>query len=140
MPHYVFDNFIEACHDPKKIFITPQAKESAKQDFRLKTAEEILDFIVNDGLKEKVFKNTKPWENNPHKNVEVMVDAYYFTYRPKHGYLAFLFNPIVNKWFIKSFKLDTYSGPSFKPLSDNSLLCDLKNNLLEKEESKGEIE
>lgn len=139
MPCYDFDVFRDACGDPKKIFITIQAKESAKQDFRLKTAEEILDFIVNDGLNEKVFKNKKPWENNFQKE-EIMVDAYHFINGPKYGYLAFLFNPRTNKWFIKSFKLDPDSDPRNMPLKDNQLLHNLKNNLQKKEESKGEIE
>lgn len=104
-PSYSFENFKNACNDKNRVFIFGGAIEDAYHCFQLKTKPEILEFISNDGLEHRSFLNTKPWENNPHPEKPIMVDAYEFRSRAILGYIAFFYNELTDKWSIKSFKL-----------------------------------
>lgn len=130
MPYYAIQDFIDACKDKRKVYIIRGAQETAGKDFKLKTDEQILAFIVNQGLEKKEFINTKEWENNPNPSKPVMVDAYHFySGDDLYGYIAFLFNPKTNKWVIKSFKSDPEADPRNFPLRNNEVLQNLKMKL-----------
>jgi hypothetical protein len=73
--------------------------------FNLRTTEQILSFIQNNGLENKIHYNTGLWKNNPDKKNPVMVDSYEFESGNKKGYIAFFYNKKSNKWNIKSFHL-----------------------------------
>jgi len=108
-PSYNFLDFKKSCRKKNKnnVFIFSKARKSADKYFNLRTKKQILDFIYADGLKNRYFYNTTPWEKNQNKNKQIMVDAYEFESGNKRGYLAFMYNEFTNKWTIKSFKLST---------------------------------
>lgn len=137
MPHYDFQVFVRACGEIRKVFVRPAAKDSAKQDFNLHTDREILDFILNKGLEQLDFFNTKPWENNRDPSDEILVDAYHVSSGPRYGYIAFLYIEKTEKWLIKSFKLDSDADPRNLRFADDSRLSNLKKKL---EKNKGETD
>jgi hypothetical protein len=108
-PSYNFSDLKKACKEKNRnnIFIFDEARKGADKYFNLRTKDQILDFIYNDGLENRSFYNTAPWEKNPNKNSKTIVDAYEFESGDKRGYLAFMYSKITNKWIIKSFKLST---------------------------------
>lgn len=104
-PTYDFDDFIMVCaNDEKMVYIGREAIKTARQFLNLKTSHEICSFIGSGGLEKPSFINTTPWDNNPNPSCLIMVDAYSFYSYRSHGYLAFLYQPITQKWIIKSFK------------------------------------
>lgn len=104
IPNYKYEDFKKACKNKKDVFIWNKALGDAKKCFGLKSRNEVLSFIANNGLEDLNFKNSKPWENNPNKDKEIFVDAYEFNSLNKSGYIAFFYNDITKKWTIKSFK------------------------------------
>ncbi len=104
---YNFLDFKKACRKKNRnnVFISLKVRKDADKFFNLRTKNQILDFIYNDGLENKSFINTTPWKENPDKNMQIMVDAYEFESGNKRGYLAFMHNKHTNKWIIKSFHL-----------------------------------
>jgi len=106
-PSYKFSDFKKACRKKNKnnFFITYDALEDADKYFNLRTKNQILDFIYNDGLENKILINAKIWDKNPNKNKPIMVDSYKFETGNRKGYIAFMYNDQRNKWIIKSFKL-----------------------------------
>jgi len=106
-PSYNFLDFKKSCKKKNRnnVFISSKALKGADKYFNLRTKNQILDFIYNDGLENRFFYNTAPWEQNPNKDKQIMVDAYEFESGNKRGYLAFMYNDLTNKWTIKSFKL-----------------------------------
>lgn len=105
-PFYNFEEFRRICgEEPSKVFVSEDAVKDAREYFSLNSRIEILNFINEAELKNLEFKNTKPWENNPDKSNEIMVDAYEFRSCAKKGYLAFFFNKKTEKWSVKSFHL-----------------------------------
>jgi hypothetical protein len=106
-PSYNFLDFKKSCNikNKKNIFIFHNALKDAGKYFNLPTKKQILDFIYKDGLKNRYFYNTTPWEKNPDKSKKIMVDAYEFESGNKRGYLAFMYSKCTNKWSIKSFHL-----------------------------------
>ncbi len=105
-PSHNFLDFKKSCKKKNRnnVFIFPNVLKDADKYFNLRTKNQILDFIYNDGLENRFFYNTTPWEQNPN-NKQIMVDAYEFESGNKRGYLAFMHNDLTNKWTIKSFKL-----------------------------------
>lgn len=111
-PHYELKELVEGCAaEPPKAFVTKGALETAVKDFNLSTQTAVLGFVGNNGLESPYFINTKPWENNPDPKVAVAVDAWGFFSGTLHGYLAFFFSPITQKWAIKSFKKNDKPDP-----------------------------
>jgi hypothetical protein len=104
-PSYKFSDFKRACKNKKNIFIFPDAYKFADMFFSLRTTEQILSFIRNNGLENKIYYNTGPWKNNPDKKNPVMIDSYEFESGNKKGYIAFFYNKKSNQWNIKSFHL-----------------------------------
>jgi hypothetical protein len=106
-PSYNFSDFKKSCKKKNRnnVFIFPNVLKSADKYFNLRTKNQILDFIYNDGLENRIFYNTTPLKQNPNKNKQIMVDAYEFESGNKRGYLAFTYNDLTDKWTIKSFKL-----------------------------------
>ena len=106
-PSYNFLDFKKSCRKKNKnnVFIFSKALKGADKYFNLRTKKQILDFIYTDGLKNRYFYNTAPWEKTQNKNKQIMVDAYEFESGSKRGYLAFMYNNCTNKWIIKSFHL-----------------------------------
>ncbi len=101
---YDIKEFIAACTDINKVDVLYGAQQTAQKDFNLNTAQEILNFIFNDGLEKLEPFNTEAWDKNPKPEICVMVDAYEFYSGHKFGYIAFLKNPVTEKWVIKSLK------------------------------------
>jgi len=100
-------DFILSCMcEPEKNFVEYDALLNAQRQFGLNTEKEILKFIANGGLQTMIFVNTKPWRNNPRKNIgEIFIDSYIFHSNKKEGYIAFYQGPKGN-YIIKSFHLD----------------------------------
>ena len=108
MSYYRYADFKEACeNDRDNVIPINNVLENARNDFTLNTKSHLLDFIQNDGLENLTFINTKDWENNPNKDIPIMVDAYEFTSMYKLGYIAFMHTDETNKWLIKSFHLSS---------------------------------
>jgi hypothetical protein len=104
-PSYKFSDFKKACKNKENIFIFSDVYKFADMFFNLRTKEQILSFIRNNGLENKILYNTVPWKNNPDKKTPIMVDSYEFESGNKKGYIAFFYNKNSNKWTIKSFHL-----------------------------------
>ena len=106
-PSYIFLDFKKACKKKNRnnVFMFSDVLKDADKYFNLRTKNHILDFVCNDGLKNRYFINTTPWRGNPDKNIQIMVDAYEFITGYKKGYIAFMHSNYTNKWIIKSFHL-----------------------------------
>lgn len=115
---YSLNDFKAACRRKKRVIATKDALRDAEMTFNLKTQDEVLDFIGNDGLQDQVLKNRKLWEKNPNPELKIMVDAYTFKNGGIPGYIAFYYNPLTKNWIIKSFKLNRESSfPLWNALS-----------------------
>lgn len=109
MAEYNFNDFKEACINGHNVFVWKPALRGAQEVFNLKTEEDLLSFIGNDGLENLDFINTAPWKENPKPEHEIFIDAYGFKTLGIHGYIAFFYNNNTKKWNIKSFKLNEQS-------------------------------
>ncbi len=47
-----------------------------------------------------------------------MVDSYNFFANTQYGYLAYMYQPITQKWLLKSFKKNTNANPRNTVLAD----------------------
>jgi len=105
-PSYKYSDFKKACrkNNRNNLQIINNVPEDGGKYFNLPTKNQILDFIYWDGLKNRIFKNTEPWKQNPDKNKPIMVDSYEFITGRKRGYIAFFLDKY-NNWVIKSFHL-----------------------------------
>ena len=106
-PSYKFSDFKKACrkNNRNNILIIYNVPQDAAKHFNLRTNNEILDFIYSGGLKNKIFKNSTVWKQNPDKQyIPIMIDSYEFTTGKKRGYIAFMCDKF-NNWVIKSFHL-----------------------------------
>lgn len=124
-PSYKFSDFKKACRKKNRnnLFIIYGALIDADKYFNLRTKNQILDFIYNDGLENIVFINTKLWEQNSDKIKPIMVDSYNFETGNKKGYIAFMYSNQTNKWIIKSFKLsDDANVQMYHALKDAGIL------------------
>jgi len=105
-PKYDFEEFKKACgEDRDNVIPIGNVLKDAGDLFNLRTKTDLLSFIFNSGLEDLTFINSKDWENNPDKKIQINVDSYEFRSRFKLGYLAFMHNPKTRKWIIKSFHL-----------------------------------
>ena len=124
-PSYKFTDFKKACRKKNRnnLVIIYDALEDADKYFNLRTKDQILDFIYNDGLENKIFINTKLWEQNPEKNKPIMVDSYVFETGNKRGYIAFMYNDKYNHWIIKSFHLpEDMNDQMYHALKESNIL------------------
>jgi hypothetical protein len=111
-PKYKLQDLIDACSiGSTRVYVFNKAMKTASSDFGLHTQAGLLDFIANNGLENPRFKNSKPWENNPEPNTQIMVDAWEFFSSFTYGYIAFFLQPKTNAWIIKSFKKNTEPDP-----------------------------
>ncbi|MFZ2171936.1 MAG: hypothetical protein WAW61_20130 [Methylococcaceae bacterium] len=115
---YILNDLINACGGIKQVVVLSNAQISAREDFGLTTQKDVIDFIYNDGLESPHHINTTTWKNNPNQSCLIQVDAYSFYSGPKHGYMAFFFSPMTNKWLIKSFKLNKDALPRNNNMND----------------------
>ena len=117
---YNLDDFIQCCKNgSKSVIVHNDAKTNAREQFGLKTEEELLAFIGNDGLQDLTYLNTEPWRLNPRKkDKEILIDAYKFLTNRKLGYIAFM-KGISGNFIIKSFHLD-HDKLTTKDISGNS--------------------
>jgi len=130
VPNYSFNEFKKACENNEVIPINTVLSD-AEKCFNLKTINEILSFIANDGLENLKFINSTTWKNNK-STVEIIVDAYEFTTADILGYIAFMFSPKTNKWIIKSFHFSENSNPVLREaLKKAGLLCEPRKLLEE---------
>lgn len=124
-PSYNFLDFKKSCKNKNNVFIFPNVLKDADKYFNLRTKNQILDFIYNNGLKNRFFINTNLWKQNPNKNKQIMVDNYEFVTGHKKGYLAFMYNNCTNKWIIKSFHLS-------ENMNDQMLQAIKKSDIMKK--------
>ena len=105
-PSYKFSDFKKACrkNNRNNVYIIYNVPQDAYKYFNLRPNDRILDFIYRGELRNKIFKNTELWEQNPDKSIPIMIDSYEFTTGKKRGYMAFMLNKY-NNWVIKSFHL-----------------------------------
>ena len=126
-PSYNFLDFKKSCKKKNRnnVFIFPNVLKDADKYFNLRTKNQILDFIYNDGLKNRFFINTNLWKQNPNKNKQIMVDNYEFVTGHKKGYLSFMYSNCTNKWIIKSFHLS-------ENMNDQMLQAIKKSDIMKK--------
>lgn len=130
-PAYSLEEFEKACREgTEKAYVIRGAMETAKRDFNLNTQKAVLDFIGNKGLERPEFQNSKDWENNPDPTKPIRVDSYGFYSGNLAGYIAFFFQPLANKWNIKSFKKNSQGDPRNLPFSNLESLIKASMNSL----------
>lgn len=134
-PYYNFDEFKEACKN-KQVIPINSVLSDANHYFNLKSLNEILEFIENDGLNNLRYFNTAPWINN-NASIDIMVDAYEFMTLGLMGYIAFLFSPITKKWIIKSFHISKNTNPVIRDaLQKAGISCDVHDLIEEKKDER----
>lgn len=102
----MFNKLKENCiSNTENVIPIDDVPKDARNDYNLKTKQELLDFITNDGLENLKYINTKDWEKNPDTTCPIDVYAFEFRTMFKLGYIAFMYNQKTNKWLIKSFHL-----------------------------------
>ncbi len=109
MPYNRLKDFVSACGvGTEKVFVRYDAERDAgNPPFKLKTTNQILLFIANDGLEKLQHKNTEEWKVAPKKHKGTLVDAFYFSSGNKQGYIAFMYLRKNKMWHIKSLKENT---------------------------------
>ena len=111
-PSYKLEDFMEACRKGSKaVTVLKSADDTAKSEFRLKSKDDLIHFIGSGGISGLELANNAPWDKNPNKEQEIMVDSYDFFAGSDYGYLAFMFQPVTSKWLIKSFKKNNKPDP-----------------------------
>jgi hypothetical protein len=111
MPTFRFDDFRRACkNSPDSVVLLKGVQNDADNIFNLRTKEQVLAFIANDGLESLRFVNSKPWKKNPDKSNVIQVDAYEFMSMSILGYIAFMYSTKTGKWLIKSFHQSSNSN------------------------------
>ena len=103
MPHTVLRAFILDCKIPEMITIPRRVKETAEKDLGLYGKQEILDFIVNGGLRDARDYNVRQVGYLPERDAY----SYGFPCYGKHGYISIHRNEADNGWVLKSLKYDT---------------------------------
>ncbi|MES2217174.1 MAG: hypothetical protein V4501_02050 [Pseudomonadota bacterium] len=115
-PEYELDDFVNDCAmGTSKVSVSHGAMSTARTDFNLGTQVNVLEFIANGGLEKPVFINKRVWDNNPDRNIVIMVDAYAFFSGLIYGYIAFVYVAKTERWLIKSFK--KHQGPDSRNLA-----------------------
>ena len=100
---YDLEVFLAACCSSRAIvIIDPPVFVTTRSFLNLGLKDQVLDFLISEGIEDLKYINTLPWEKNP----QLLVDAYEFLAdkgkpNEKCCYLAFL-KTLTNKWFIKS--------------------------------------
>lgn len=127
-----YQRFKKACNENKEsVFPSHDALRDADYHFKLRTKEQLLEFVAGGGVEDcMTYEKTCPWKNNP-RPIENPIDVYSFSFTSlcKNGYIAFFWNPKTNKWMIKSFHLSN-TNPTLLQLSYNQALLEEseKNN------------
>lgn len=118
---YCLENFILSCkNEPRMIKVIQRDLHKSLRYFNLNTEKELLEFIGNGGLEDLAYVNTKPWENNPDKDIkEIFVDAYRFRSGRKIGYMAIL-KGLPGNYVIKSFHKN-YNKAKSTDVGNNSI-------------------
>jgi hypothetical protein len=116
-PAYPLDNFVKACGLGNAV-VHGNAQKTARDEFALASQAAILAFIGNGGLEKPVFANRALWENNPNPQTPIDVDSYDFHSGTKHGYIAFMFQPVTGLWLIKSLKANSDPSPLNFPFAN----------------------
>jgi hypothetical protein len=129
-PTYSLEDFLLTCGEtPSKVFPIYDTLDDARNIFKLKTKSELLDFILNGGLENLEFINSKIWEENPSPSVPIFVDAYHFKSLYMLGYIAFFKNNSNGNWMIKSFHLSDQRNTELEiKLKDHLKKIKGKNN------------
>jgi hypothetical protein len=111
VPAYLLSDLCAGCGDGlARVVVLRGAQESARQFLGLDTARRVLEFIAAGGCEAPRFIRSAPWENNPDRTRNIMVDSYSFHSGTKYGYLAF-FRGHDGRWVIKSLKKNENTNP-----------------------------
>lgn len=107
-PSVPLKEFERICREESaNVYVSGEAEQNARSDFKLKTKDELKSFIGNSGLESPEHINTELWHNNPLKDTKPSyVDAFRFKTGSKTGYIAYCPNPLKQNWLLKSFKLN----------------------------------
>ena len=111
---YTAEAFFCSCRTHTNIDVRPAAVRDAYADFNIRGTGRLLDFIGNGGLENLRFDRSEVLRNHvghiiPDREHPVWVDSYLFTSGRKTGYIAFLYNSVNGRWYLKSFKRSTCS-------------------------------
>ena len=120
MPYYKIDKLKEACRKRNVVFIGSSVTDATYFGFIGKEA--VCSYLVSSMFKPTEFVNSKPWENNPDPDHEIIVDAYHFMVEGKTGYLAFFYNDRTQKWIIKSFHRELNTTDTYHPFRNLKIL------------------
>lgn len=102
---------IAACVSGRGVTVLGGARRDAKEQFRLRTSQSVIDFIANGGLEDAKFHSTQPFQlEGPDHGA--LVDSYEFFSGPNFGYMAF-FRNADGIWVVKSFKKNDRRDPRF---------------------------
>lgn len=107
-PEYAWDAFIAACR-AGNVIPTKAAQRDASLYFQQHTKDQLLSFIINDGLERRIYINSRELEKWNASPPAPIVDAYTFFSGPKKGYIAFYLAPTWY-WILKSFHNDNHEG------------------------------
>lgn len=119
-PAYDLNEFIKACGEVGKVKVLISASKTA-HSLGIYSDPEILKWIDEGAIHKPEYVNTKPWERNPDKTVEILVDAYsfhdYFNIS-RYLYIAFMYQEKTGQWLIKSLKLNDSPSPKVFPFKE----------------------
>jgi hypothetical protein len=112
-PFYELSSFLSDCGVPGRVVVLDPALSTAWQ-LGLKSSQEILEWMAAGGAEKPSHWNTEPWKHNPNAGWKkrptmdnvIWVDAYTFDSGGEGGYLAFMFQPLTDRWLLKSLKLE----------------------------------
>lgn len=112
-PRHDFENFEKCCREkPENVLIHSPAKQGAREEFGLKTDDDIKSFIADGGLSDRVFVKTDIFKAAQDlRGQEMSADVYDFWSGTKFGYFALVHNPNNRAWLIKSFKSNEKENP-----------------------------
>lgn len=115
-PKYDINDFFKACKEEDKkqshkVVFVKKVRQTASEDFSLKTKKDLLQFIANDGLEKLTFINSTEYRLS--KEIPPPIcDAYEFNSGFTLGYIAFFYSEVSKKWIIKSFHKSDKCGPT----------------------------
>ncbi len=126
MSYTYFENFKNACkNDRKNVYVwRKNVLPTADEYFKLKSENELLDFIANDGLEDLRFISKSPFKKNKNPEIEMLVYSYNFRTMCKLGYIAIMENTEKKTWILKSLHPSDDANNSIKDALEKALLLD----------------
>ena len=116
-PKHDFAAFEKCCRErPQNVAVHAKAQDSARTDFGLLTTDDTKEFIGANGLTDRVFVKTDPFNAaKDMRGIDMSVDVYDFWTGDKFGYFALVQHPTNKNWLLKSMALNTKPDPKKLP-------------------------